>query len=877
MAKLQTPKSADHTPQRIGDHLYTPTHFSKIDATFAEFETKEFKSRSARKRFQFVNEVLLQLIIDAPNESFLLPAVINFIERINHEHVLNERYHISLFEFWLNHFSHLKDELNYEVRGKIAGKFIPRDDYQAFFPIGMDKVFSGSHFVAAHLSPDVDTMVASFWGWMDAFAARVSNAQHLWSLPGGPPISPVTHTFGEMFGNSVFSNVAHMSGTLTLKALDLVTQKGFVKKRGSTSISALDLSAAEKGVILVDDKGHYLGDWHSSDVDPIRKIIIRFKSCLRWFENNVHGRLISLFAKQKLHVNDLPPFLSSMFDVSITDCEPVKEFNERQRKDLHDFFHKVLGMKHGLNGTFGELSQTLADLSVFELNQFKAELESLSKSDLFDKSGFLREDRPAIFHRLEKILQQLDNAIHHIRDYAEQLDIAMNIKTKVLGIPAQYLSIRSDVEDIRIKMKKNEYLTIVVTEDNEKLFPIGVVWAHDLNKATLGTVTFRDFCNQEEVKMASYLTPISVIDHHKTSLKTSSAPSAIISDAQSCNVILAEQAFLLNDKYSLGGMSPEAIENQIQKLRNTPSTSTSLRLMQRLIQRHIAAESRDIHFVHPSRELVEYFCFLYAILDDTDLLTKVSKRDVECVVQLLNRMKSLLVKEEVEVVNLDDIPRDKTFCKIAAKRILQNPDMYSIYKKLYETRQHEIESNLELSSGEQWANLFLDTKEQNGCCRAGQTKLFTGNFPTFFKIAPKLMAFWLKNAQGVHHNHPEIDLHLHMISTIPSAEEVHEERVGHYSHQDELWFWVPPTQRAYDHLSSFLTGFQSAQKFGSSASLEFLHGVPEEVVQIFAQDFSNVPHQKSMHGIDLPITILRFPAGTLNSRKAMITPYLPRI
>ena len=46
-------------------------------------------------------------------------------------------------------------------------------------------------------------------------------------------------------------------------------------------------------------------------------------------------------------------------------------------------------------------------------------------------------------------------------------------------------------------------------------------------------------------------------------------------------------------------------------------------------------------FIHPAREFREYLCFLHAILDDTDLLTKVSSRDLECVAQFLNRLKSL--------------------------------------------------------------------------------------------------------------------------------------------------------------------------------------------------------------------------------------------
>jgi len=877
MAKTQISKSQSLEANHIGEHEFSKISFPKLIDVIASFKKKDFKKHSARKRFQYVNEKLLELIDGEPKESFLLSAVLEYVDEINKNNILNDRYHISMFEFWLNLFSGLDSKKNYEIRAKIIGKHIPRDDYQAFFPIGMDKVFGGSHFVAAHLSPDVDTMVASFWGWMDAFGGRVSSAQHLWSLPGGPPASPVTQTFYDLFGPSIFANAAHTSLSLTLKALDLVTQKGFAKKKGNASISSIDLSASEKAIILVDEHGHYLGDWHNSDVEPIRKIIIRFKSCLRWFENNLHVKLISLFAKEKLHVKDLPAFLASIFDVTISECEPVKEFTERQRNDLHDFFNKVLGVKNGLNGTFGELIQALALLSVYDLSHFQTELEALQFSNLFEPSGYLREDRPAIFHRLEKLIQQLDNAIHHIRDYAEQLDVAMSIKSKVMGISPQYTTLRSDVEDMRIKLKKYEYITVVVPEDNDKLFPIGVVWTQDLNKGVLGTVSFRDFCNQEEVKMASYLALISVIDHHKTSIKTNSPPNALIADAQSCNVLLAEQNFIINNRYSLGGSTLEEIDAQLEKIGPKPQTPSARRLKQRLIQRQIAAHTRVNCYVHPNRELLEYFSILYAILDDTDLLTKVSKRDIDCLVELLNRIKSLIFQREVEIINLDDIPRDEFFSKEAAKRILHNPDMYSVYRKLYETREREIETYLKLEKSEDLVNLFLDTKEQNGCCRVGQTKLFSGNFSTFHRISTAMMEYWLKNAKAVNHNHPEIDLHLHMISTIPSSAEVYEDRVGKYNHKDQIWFWLPNTQKAYDHLSSFLTAFTPGQKMNGSAEIEFLHGVPEDVIQIFNRDFNAVPQKISSSTINLPIIILHIPAGTVNSRKAMITPYLPRL
>lgn len=864
-----------HKKSLLGDYSIQKASFPNLDSVFAAFDDPEFKKRSSRKRFHRVNQVLLQLILEAPQHSFLLPAVIEFIEKVNERKILRERYNISLFEFWLNQFSELNTQDNYIIRAKIAGKHLPREEYQAFFPIGMGKVFSGTHFIAAHLSPDVDTMVASFWGWLDAFAARICNSIHVWSLPGGPPDSPVTQIFKELFGTGIFTEVSRTTGSLTLSGIDLVTQKGVVKKRGNTSLGTLELNSGEKAIIFVDDNGHFLGDWHSTDVEPIRKIIIRFKSCLRWFENNLHVKLISLFAVKKLHIDAITPFLASIFDVSIAECEPVQEFTERQKKDLNDFFIKVVGLPEGLKSTFGQLNRALTQLSIFTLNEFQTELESLRTSDLFDKEGYLKEDRPTIFHRLEKIIHQLDQSIQHIRDYVEQLDVALKIKSKVFGMSSPSISLRNDVDDIRIKMKKQEYITVVIDEGNDKLFPIGVVWASTLQNQILGTVSFRDFCNQDEVKMASYLSPISVIDHHKTSLKTVSPPMAIIGDAQSCNVLIAELTLNINAKYSLGGMTSQMITNELKVIETMEESSSKIRLGQRLSQRKLVAGTCEDYFVHPDRELIEYICFLHAILDDTDLLTKVSMRDIECVVNLLNRAKSITLNKEVEIIHLDDIPKDKNFAKAAAKRILQNPEMHSLYSKVYASKEQEIEKNLQECNQEHFTSLFLDTKEQNGCCRVGQTKLFTCNFPIFRKNVSKLMDYWVRTAQEINQEQPEIDLHMHMISTIASSNEVFEDKVGHYNHQDEIWFWIPSKQKAYDHLASFLTAFQAAHHF-ESAHIEFLPSTPDDMKQLFERNCPDFKI-KTAKSPNFPIVIFRFNAGMLNSRKAMITPYLPRL
>jgi hypothetical protein len=863
---------------QLSTHFYSPEIFPNLEEIMKGFRESCFCTLTLRKRFRQINQTLYQLIHQAPSPAFLLSAVLDFFDCINQEKVLKEPLNLAAFEFWLNHFSDLSEQENYEIRAKIVGKYLPRDEYQAFFPIGMGKIYFGTHFITAHLSPDVDTMIASFWGWMDAFGARVGSGLHLWCLPGGPPDSPVTSVFRNLFGLNIFSYLARTTPTLTLTAMDLVTQKLFKKELGDTVISTIDHGSNEKAIILVNEQGHYLGDWRSSDVELVRQIIILVKACLHWFENHLHTNLISLFAKEDLSIRDVSAFNASIFDIRIRDCEPAQDFNEKQQSYLNDFFYKVLGVAKGFEGTFRNLNEALDRLSIRGMLSFQKEVETLPSSNIFDEKGHLKENRPQIFNYLKQLINHLDEAIFEVRNYVERLDVVLSIKYKVLGMPYTYITLRSDVDEMRQKMQNHDFLTVVIYEQDGSLFPVGIVRARDLREQGLGTVTLRDFCNLEEIRMSSYLEVISVIDHHKSSLKTLSVPTALIGDAQSCNVLIAEQMFILNDKYSLGGMCLEQIEAQIQEISTHLTTSSQMRILQRLLQRRLVARQNQPYYIHPEREFTEYLCFLHAILDDTDLLTKVSHRDLECIVQLLNRLKSLSLGREVEIVHFDDIPKDKNFVKAVAQRILQQSDMYSLYKHIYSLRESDVELNLSLCIQGLSSNVFVDTKEQNGCARVGQTKMFSSNFPFFLEHAQAIRQIWMNQSLEVFKDKPEIDLHIHMISTIASAEEVYKNQVGPYKHQDELWFWTPPTQQGYHHLNSFLAGFQYAVKdLTKSMSLEFLDSPSDELIHLFSLHFPEIPKNQLHLKALTPIAILRFQAGTLNSRKSMITPYLPRL
>lgn len=863
----------------LGEHRCELPSFPFDDKHFDSFLKKTFRALPAHKRMERVCRLLIESILRCQGEAFLLKAVLAYLARVNSHQLLDEPLTLPLFEFWLNHFSGLDPDEQSLVRAKIAGKHVPRDTYSTFFPIGMGKTYPGSHFVTAHLSPDIDTTVASFWGWMDAFAAKVAEGQHIWSLPGGAPSSQVKELFQDLFGEPIWSCVPRVSGSMTQSAMDLLIQSHIIKAHGATLASQLDHGVDRNAILYINDHGHYHGDWRGSNTEPVRQITLLFTDLLRWFENAFHMQLISLFKRERLARKDLTACLTALLDSTLNSSEIIRHLSSRQRQLLEGLCQKILGMPRGLKSTFRALLSALSSANVPHVKTFLTLLHSLDKSKIFDAKGNIRENRPKIFHQLHEIIEPLSRAMRASLDHVDRLDVVMQIKHDLLGYRPQYATLHSDVEELRCKMGQRDYLTVVIPEENGALYPLGIIPAWILRKPILGTISQRDFSNREEMRMASYLEVISVVDHHKTDLETNSTPQAIIGDTQSANVLVAEQTFAINDRYSTGGMAHFVIEEQLASLAKTIPSRGVTRVMQRLLQRRIAIEGREGYFVDPQREYAEYLSFLHAILDDTDLLSKVTKRDVVCMASLLNRMKSLTLAREVEIVHFDGVKEGPTFAKEAAQRLLQNRELYSLYDKIYAQREQEVEESLRAAARSKPSQLFGDTKEQNGCCRIGQIKLFASNISSYQKAAPRLRTRWLESAQETQQAHPEIDLHMEMISTIASAKEVYRGKTDFYSHRDELWIWVASTQTAQDHLASFLSGFQTAPEVANhDVTVEFLGPNASKLEEIFARNFKRI-EQTTVEDAHkgLPIAILRFRAGSINSRKASITPYLPHL
>ncbi|MBS0629803.1 MAG: hypothetical protein JSS30_06220 [Verrucomicrobia bacterium] len=866
--------------KNLGDFVLSAYRFENLDEIFRQFKTQEFSRFNHKQKSDLVNRALLELIVKAP-DTFLLIAILEYLDKIARENVIIN-YLLTSFELWLNQFSGLTAEENYNVRGKIVGKRIPRDEYQLLFPVGMGKIHPGSHYVTAHASPDLDTTVASFWGWVDAFAARVSEGIHIWNVPGGAPQSSieVALLFYHIFGQSVFGHLAKTRSTLALSSLELMTQRGVINQLTNQSSLMIDHERAQKAIILVDQGGYYLGDWRNFDIEGIRQVILLLNNCLRWFESNLHIGLIALFAQQNLSKGDFPKFVDKAFELKIRDCDPAREFNEKQVRHMESYLRKVLNIGQGLNATFAEFARGIQSCGLPLFQEWIDRVRGLEQSALFDNKGKLIENRPQIFHHLEELIGQLDQAIQSIGSYTERLDVALKIKSEVFGYLPQVVSYRDEVEELRSKMGNYHYLTVTSSDEEGKMLPLGVVRSRDLFQPILGTVTLRDFCNRDETKIPSYLEVISVIDHHKCTLQTSISPVVYLSDAQSSNTVVAQLAFSINDQYSTSGMTAKEIEEQINEVKKDLSSASSKRILQKLLKSLQAASSTQTYFIDPLREFVEYLHFLYAILDDTDLLTKVSRRDVEIVAELLNRLKSLMEGKIVEIIHLDDIKRDDTYVQNAASRILHNADMYSLYRKIYLAKEQLVEENFLLCAQGKESSIFVDTKLQNGCARVGQSKLFANNFASFKVHADKLREIWIQQSEDFFTERREYDFYLHMISTVPGAEDLFTGSDKKLASQDEIWLWIPMTEQSIEHLKSFLNEFRASPQIlemQKDITLEFIGPNGHELHKIFNESFLHAPHKITNEHAKYSLSIIRFPAGKINSRKAMISPYLPNL
>ncbi|MBJ7449671.1 MAG: hypothetical protein JHC93_04860 [Parachlamydiales bacterium] len=603
--RLRRRRRFDASTRRLAELVLETSPFVKIDTFIAPFQTPAFLEQELPEKRKQVSVALFSHIQKAETPCFLLPGLLQLIKQFSF-------YHFSHFEQWLNLESGLTEQQEMEIRAKIMGKFMPRDDYQIYFPIGCNRYYWGAHFVTAHPNPDLDTFVASFWGFADAFAAKVSKGLHIWNVPAAfSQVQPLANLLEDILGKGFVPTVAQSRPHLELVAEDVV--------------------------------------------------------------------------------------------------------------------------------------------------------EELAKGDEESISGLTH---------VEQVLEKEQN---------------------------------------RFKIDNTRY----------------AFTSKSLSKSYLGSVSLRDFGNDTEMSFSKSIQIISVIDHHKIALKTTEAPLIQVADVQSCNVLLAEMAFQLNDRI------------RSYKQAGQP------------------------YFVDSKREMGEYISFLLAICDDTDFLSKVTSRDVDCVKNLLNRLQSLLNDNSAVALTFDDIKRDEAFVNNAKKRLLESDDFIAIMEKIYKAKGFDLEQQMNEAVDGNGALLFSDTKTQNGVCKVGQIKLFSWNRPSFKLKTEQLLRMWQERAIRDAREHPQHSLYLQMISTVKTIKD--QELTGN----DAFWLWSPEGTKHSNALQFFLKKFIQAIDFKEiDLKILLINGAECPIYEI--------PTEVVVESNDIqPMVILTFKAGSLNSRKAKVTPFLP--
>lgn len=853
-------KYIQFTGESLGSIRFHPGQFGQ--EVFRELDESKLRDDSVFTKHQKVSRILFDAIQGYDEGCFLLPQVVDYI---SHVKKFIPTYHFSSFEFWLNHYCKESDLVKMRVRGKIVGKYIPRDRYQNLLPVGNKPVF-GPHFSLAHFSPDIDTTIASFSHFLNAFSSRIGSSRHFWVLPGGPPEGAIEldFVFKEAFGQEVFMNLALLEKTISVSSLDLLTQEGLTFKGLRDLSYDVDGSEGKKAVLLTDDQGCYIGDWHEIDVDSVRGIIRRFQEMLTEYQNQLVIQSVSLFARGPATQKDVSLFIESMLTRRLNESNILRGITARHRANLDLFLRDVIGVPAGYGLTMNDFIDAIDPN--FGYHKFREELKAFANKELSPEK---------IFISLESIFLAESAAHNQFIHYMDTLDVALKIKQNVLGLEKKYLSHLSEYEQIVQEMKAFPYLTVNYSE-GDKLYPLGVVHREDALKKIVASSSWIDFSNPGETDVHPEIDVISILDHHKSQIKTAKASTMHILDAQSSNSIMAKIAFEHNDLYSNGGMTIQEIEREMDELQNTLDNPSHIRRFERLLQRKKAILSRGEYFVSYEREVLEYLQFIFAILDDTDLLTKVSAFDLDCLASLVNRLKSLQVGKEVEVVHFDDITRSApTFLQQAAKRLIQTKELYSLYSVIYQMKEDALSLVIQNAVKEEETPFFQDTKTlASGHAVITQFKHFANNEKTLRKYKNELYKKWVARCEKMHAEMTNGIFFMLMLSTLPSAEELFSGDVLQKSYKDELWFYVPEgNKKALHFLKSFLKEFQASPVIKEQdLEIVFMGNAikyEDDLLEVLQRGFSKeiIRSMPSM-------LVMKVEQGSVKSRKTDVAPYL---
>lgn len=844
-------------------HLQSIDSFPNVQETVNNLIVSIGSHMHIWERFNKLHGLLLQYI-EKSEQPFVFKAVLHFMQVCEELKVVPE-YRIKHFERWLIDQKDIDPERKNNIRGKITGMYLPRDAYQVFFPIANQKSFDGPHFVLAHRSPDLDTVIASFWGWMDAFGAGVGKKVHLWNVP--PQMSchdfEINAFFQEPFKSDIFSKIASRDHVPLVTGFDLMSTSDMQLRQLKNVSYGFHEEREEIVNVVVDDRGIFQADWRGIDVENVRQMINYLMILLRSREHDIYETLIDAFESKEIDIPKLNNQLKFLLDETLLSQSVMEEMTLKQQIFFNRFLEKVLGLNQGLGTSFYDFFKGMDEQGI---SKFAALLPKLQLDPELGNSS-----REKLFSFVKEIVHDLRKSVRSLGKYIDTLKVATDIKREVFEHLPHSVDIDSELGVIKTLMGSYPSLTLHMSDEKGEKIPVGVIHQHVVNKPTVGTVSLRDFSDESDY-VPSALDVVSIVDHHKSKYTTSVPAVAQVSDVQSTAVILAEVKMEIYDKYGTSGYEVSSIKEQITQVRDDTSLS-SLRRIERLLKKQAHLESGSSFYVSPQREALEYTHYIFAILDDTDLLTKVTYRDVICVKNLLNRLASLENKKEEEIVNFDDLNQEDTFVNEAASRLLSSEFLYKIYGKNQKRKEGIVQEQILRFCEEDDDSLLKDTKIMSGYASVGQSKVFSGTVSTIESHQSILLDKWVEWCRKKYENRSEVNLYMQMISTIPDAERVYKQIKEPYSHKDSLLIWIPDSDSSWSHAECFFRQFTEQVERLQGVTIEIFGKKSDKLQEILSTIYPSIKINRNK-GVEETVVIFNFRAAMLNSRKAMIAPYL---
>lgn len=809
------------------------------------------------ERLDLCGSVLVQWILEQPPPQFLLPQVLDFIDQVNQHNLVDPlRYQMASFEGWLVRRSGLSQSQQRLARGLVAGAFIPRASYQYAFPIGKAEHLPGSHIVAAHSSPDLDTVTASFWTWMDAWAAEIGDGLHHWNVPGGvPQLVEVGLFWIETLGAGLH-RLPKKRSALRLNAYDLISRNLPVRTLG-LSDTLKQISPYEPPVAILGESGHVIGELHMQDIEAIRRVTVPLTQCVSWIIRKIDATLIDHFAHNR-SVNNLSTVLERIFVLPLASADPISYIGPQEIEEINKLLKIAFGAAAGLNSSF----QYLVDL----FNQEDASLAELYQT-IKNAHKLKTQSSAELFQLAANYSNYLQKLLDILRERLESVEIGLLVKEQILQRPHLIVSSGADLEELQRLRSDGQALLVTLSDSQHCQHAQGLVLDEHLVRMPAGTVSLCDFSNRQETAIPEYLAIVAALDHHKIHLQTQAPPTITIADVQSANTLLCENMQTIHLPFFYQH-DCEKLKTQLHAL-HTKDSAADLRRQQQLLQQLKAAQSS--WWVSSERLICQALHMLLAILDDTDQLAKLSWRDVDAVHILLQLLQELLYSHG-DAGLIDSLERSPENIERARAELLQMPLMQALMGEVMQGKEADLKENLIRCADGNESNIFRDLKIQNGYAAISQLKLYPSTLELFNQLAPQIMQQWHSLALAIAKQRPEVDLYMHMISTV-SEDSVE------LQHTDQLWLWTMAPDLSQPNLRVFLGNlWASALRMEHSKCYITLLGPDSPSLErLIGESMPGIVIKHSQEELPYSMAVLYFPAGKLNSRKASITPNLARV